>query len=417
MPAGKRQPIRWVIGIYVVLQLASYAIGFDRLPAADEASSADRWLILTIAMAGVALAIADSPTSRRDLDVLLRALVAFTAVMALIGFLQYAGIVDLTQYIRIPGLSRNSELLRQSARGDGDFARVAGTANHFIEFGVVLALILPIALHYALFAGPRRRTKVLAWLQVGLVGGAIPLSISRSAILAAAVSLLLLAVIWKWRLRYNVGVIGLGAVIFFNALNPGLLGTIRGLFANVDDDPSVQNRLARTDTVIELWQTRPIWGRGAGMIIPERYLLLDNQIYVTLIASGIIGVVVLGALYLVPYYTARSIRLRTPLEEDRHLAQALAAPLPAALIAAATFDAFSFATYVGALFFIIGAIGALWRLTRGAVPPGTPEPLFWSPEDRYVAAPLMALHHPRWRSRILANSGPSNSAQAIANPH
>lgn len=60
LPA-RRQPIRWVVGVYVTTQLIGYAVGFGRQPLAIEASSADRWLILTFAMAGVALAVADAP--------------------------------------------------------------------------------------------------------------------------------------------------------------------------------------------------------------------------------------------------------------------------------------------------------------------------------------------------------------------
>ena len=400
LPAG-RQPIRWVVACYVAVQLATYAVGFDRGPTQIEANSADRWLIFTIAMAGVVLAVCDGLATRRQLDLFLRVMVGLTATMATVGILQYMRIVNLVQYIKIPGLSANSQLLTGGSRGDGNFARIAGTANHYIEFGVVLALVLPIALHYAFFAKPTPKSRFIAWLQVGLIAGAIPLSISRSAILTTGVALFLMLFVWKWRLRYNVMVIGAIGLVTFHFVNRGLLGTIWALFANVDNDPSIQNRLADNATVFQLFQSRPILGRGAGMIIPEQYLLLDNQFYVSLLASGLVGVLSLSSLYLIPYFMARSIRLRTPNEADRHLAQALAATFPAAMLAAGTFDAFSFATYVGVLFALMGCVGALWRFTRGSVPKGTPEPLFWSPSDRLVCAPLMALNHQRWYSPIL----------------
>lgn len=138
------------------------------------------------------------------------------------------------------------------------------------------------------------------------------------------------------------------------------------------------------------------------MIIPEVYLLLDNQFYVTLIAGGVVGLAVLVGLYLAPFGMARSIRLRAHREEDRHLGQVLAASFLAAMLASATFDSFSFATYVGVLFVLIGAVGALWRFTRGSVPPGVPQPLVSLPTDRYLAPPLMMRNHPRWRTWPLA---------------
>lgn len=395
LPAG-RQPVRWLIGGFFAVQLIGYAIGMDRLPVPVEASAGDRYLILMVAMAGVALLLADGIPSRRQLDLVLRVLVGLTAIMALTGILQYLRIVDVTQYIRIPGLTPNRQLFGAGTRGAVDLTRVAGTANHYIEFGVVLALVLPLALHFALFA--RSRRKLWPWLQVAAIGAAIPMSISRSAILTTVVSMAFLFFVWKWRLRYNAAVIGMIAVTALHFLTRGLFGTILALFRHVDNDPSIQNRLSDQAFVFSLWSQRPIFGRGAGMILPERYILLDNEFFVTLIGGGIVGVLALASLFLVPYLMARSIRLRAPVEEDRHLGQALAASFPAAFMAAFTFDALSFATFTGLLFVLVGVTGAFWRLQ------GTRDEriLAWSPDDRFVAPPLLAPDHPRWHSRLLA---------------
>ncbi|QDB80222.1 O-antigen ligase family protein [Georgenia wutianyii] len=359
LPAG-RQPVRWLLGGYLAVQLVGYAVGYDRLLPQIEASSADRWLIYNVAMVGVALAVTDGLVTRRHLDILLRSVVALAAVMAFVGTLQFLRIVDLTRYIRIPGLRANRELIGVGARGDGDFARVAGTANHYIEFGVVLALVLPIALHYAFFAPPGRRW--VRWLSVALIASAIPLSISRSAILTVAVSMGCLAVVWPWRRRYNVFAVGLVGLVVFHFVNRGVLGTIRSLFTNMDNDPSVQNRIADQAFVQQMFAQRPWLGRGPGTLLPERYILLDNQIYGTLVGGGILGLVALVALFAVPYAMARSVRLRAAGEESRHLGQALAAAFPAGLLASATFDSFGFATFAGTTMVFVGAAGALWRL-------------------------------------------------------
>ncbi|MEE6283064.1 O-antigen ligase family protein [Georgenia sp. MJ170] len=383
LPAG-RQPIRWLLGGYLSVQIFSYAVGYDRMLPQIEANSADRWLIFNIAMVGVGLAVADGVRTRRQLDVLLRAVVGFSAVMAFVGLLQFLRIVDLTQFIRLPGLRHNYALIGVGARGDADFARVAGTANHYIEFGVVLALVLPIALHYAFFAPPGRR-RVVQWVCVVLIASSIPLSISRSAILTVAVSMGLLAVVWPWRRRYNVMVLSVVALAAFHVVNRGVLGTIRALFSNLDNDPSIQGRLSDTAFVTEVFAERPWFGRGAGTVLPERYILLDNQFYGTALAGGIVGLVALCALFVVPYVLGRSIRLRARSEETRHLGQALAVVMPAALLASGTFDSFSFATFVGVLFVIIGAIGGLWRVEQMRVT----LPLQMSADgDSYVTAPL-----------------------------
>lgn len=389
LPAGS-QPIRWIIGLYVAVQMFGYAVGFDRGLPAIEASSADRWMILTIAMAGLSLAIAEGLPTRAQLDRFLLVLIGFTAVMAFIGTLQFLGVADLTQYLRLPGLRNNADLIGIGERGGPGFARVASTATHYIEFGVVLSMVLPLALHYALFAGTRKERQ-LRWLAVALIASAIPFSLSRSATLAVTLGLVLLATVWTWRLRYNALVIGMCATAAFAAVQPGVLGTIKSLFTNANDDPSIQNRLSDTEYVMNLWEQRPWIGRGAGTLIPDEYILLDNQLYGTLLVGGVIGLAGLTIFFLAPYFAARSIRLRGADQETRHLAQALAVIMPVCFMVSATFDSFSFATFVGVLFMVVGAIGALWRLDHQS--PHERVLQIAAPGDKYVATPLMAF----WR--------------------
>lgn len=383
---GGRQPIRWIVGVFLALQILGYAVGFDRLPSEAQASAADRWLIFTVAISGVTLAVADGIRTRDELDRVLRLLVSFAGAMSMVGVLQFFGIVDLAQYIRIPGLHLNSELIQVGARGDGGFPRVPGTANHYIEFGVVLALTLPLALHYALFS-PRGRTRRWRWFAVGLVALGIPLSISRSAIVTVFVVMACMAIVWPWRQRYNALVTAVLATAVFHVLNRGVLGTIKALFLHADDDPSVLDRIARTAKVIELWQERPVLGWGAGMVTPDEFLLLDNQIYMFLVAGGVVGVAGFFLFFFVPYILGRSIRLRGRDQETRHLGHTLAATMPAATVASGTFDSFSFTTFVATMCILVGATGALWRLdgTRMFRPLQVADV-----GDKFVVTPLMA---------------------------
>lgn len=392
LPAG-RQPIRWAVGVFFAVQLVGHVVGFDRLPPATEASAANRWMILVVSLCGVTLAVADGLRTRDQLDRVLRLLIFFACGMSIVGVLQFFGIVDLTQYIRIPGLRLNSQLLSISARGHGNFPRVGGTANHYIEFGVVLALILPVAIHYALFSPPGR-ARWWRWGAVGLVALGIPLSISRSAIVTVVMVMLLLAIVWPWRQRYNALVIGVIATGVFHVLNRGVLGTIKALFLNAENDTSVTDRIDRTVTVLALWRDRPFMGWGAGMVTPEDFLLLDNQIYMFLIAGGIVGVMGFLVFFAVPYFLGRSVRLRGQDEETRHLGHTLAITMPAAVVVSATFDTFAFATWVATMCILVGAVGALWRLDGTSVA----KPLRAAAAgERFVTTPVMA--DPRGRIR------------------
>ncbi|CAM3427153.1 O-antigen ligase [Occultella aeris] len=397
LPAG-RQPIRWLIGFYLMVQLVGLAVGYDRgLPEA-EATSAQRWTIYIVSMIGVALAMAEGLKTRRQLDTVLRGLVGFAGFMAFVGTLQYFRLVDLTQYIRIPGLRTNSDLIGVAARGDGGFSRVAGTANHYIEFGVVLALVLPLAIHYAVFS-PKGVRRVLSWVLVALIGSAIPFSISRAAIVTVAVTMLLMVTVWTWRTRYNAAVIIVVAMGAFHVVNRGLLGTIRSLFTNLDNDPSIQNRLGDTAYVWQLFDHRPWLGRGPGTFLPASYRLLDNQLYGTLIVGGVLGMLALLLLFMVPYLMGRSMRLRGSDQETRHLGQALAVVFPAALVASGTFDSFGFATFLSVVFIAVGAVGALWRLS-GASPTRPMQAA--QPGDKWVATPMTAHLRDRIRTAFAA---------------
>lgn len=384
LPRG-RQPIRWVVGFFVVVQVIGYVVGFDRLPSPAQASAATRWLLVVTALAGVTLSVADGVRTRAELDRVLKAMVTLATVMSVVGVLQFLGIIDLVTYIRVPGLSFNYDVLGVALRGAG-IPRVAGTANHYIEFGVVLALALPIALHYALFA-PAGSGRWWRWVAVVTIATGIPLSVSRSAIVTVAVGMAVLSIVWPWRQRYNALVLSVLATAVFHVVNRGVLGTIRALFTNVENDPSVTARIERTAVVMDLWHERPLLGWGAGMVTPEEFLLLDNQIYGFLLSGGLLGVLAFLVLFLVPYLLGRSVRLRGSDQETRHLGQALAATVPAAVVTSGTFDSFSFATFVGVICVLIGATGALWRLD--GISPRRPLRTA-EPGDKFVATPLMA---------------------------
>lgn len=392
LPSG-RQPIRWAVGIYAGVQLIGHAVGFDRLPTAAQASSADRWIIVWVSFAGVTLAVADGLRTRSQVDRLLRILLLFGSVLSVVGLLQFFADIDLTRYIRIPGLRLNSDLIGVTTRGELDIPRVMGTANHYIEFGVVLALLLPLALHYVLFAPPGR-SRIWRWTVLALIGLGIPLSISRSAIVTAAVALLWLMAVWTWRQRYNALVLGVLAVSVFHIVNRGVLGTIKALFTEAENDPSVTARIERGPIVMKLWRERPVLGWGAGMVTPEEFLLLDNQLYKSLLAGGAVGLVAFLLLFLIPYVVGRSVRLRAADEATRQLGQVLATTMAAMVVVSATFDTFSFGTFMATAAILIGSAGALWR-TAGI---DLTRPLrVADPGDHIVATPIMA--EPRRRIR------------------
>ncbi|MFN2557381.1 MAG: O-antigen ligase family protein [Nitriliruptorales bacterium] len=354
------QPVRTAVYVFAASVLASYAVAFSRAVSGVEARAADRGLFQAATLAGLALLAADGIVDLRRLNVLLRRLVILASIVAGLGIFQFATGLDVARFMRLPGLVPNGSF--DFIGGRSDFRRVAGTATHAIEFGAMLATVLPLAAHYA-FTADRRRA--LRWLCLLSMVVAVPMSISRTAIVGLAGAALVLWPSWPARRRLQ-SLLALPVVaVAIKAAVPGLLGTILSLFTNLWSDPSTQGRTADYALVGRYVARHPMLGQGFRTFLPKRYELLDNQYLLTLMETGIVGLAALLVLLLVPIFLMRRTRKRSRDHAVRDLAQSLVASMVVLVLAFATFDALSFPMAAGLLFLLLGCCGALWRLARG----------------------------------------------------
>jgi O-antigen ligase len=197
----------------------------------------------------------------------------------------------------------------------------------------------------------------------------LPLTVSRSAILAVAVAVLVYAVDWSPRGRFNGLVIGAFGLVAFRAAVPGLLGTLRSFFLQANDDPSIQGRTEDYAHIPGLLEHHWLFGRGLGTFRPAQYFFLDNQYLGTLLEGGVVALVALIAVYVVGMGMARGARKHSIAPATRSLGQALAAGIAALAVSAFTFDEFGFKQSAFLLFLLVGCAGALWRMTRAPVEP------------------------------------------------
>lgn len=366
------QPIRVGVGLFVVGIVASYAHGSLRPMEVVERSGADRGLLLTAAWCGVALLAADGICCRARLGVLLRRLVWGVAFVAMLGILQFTIGLDLTQFLRVPGLHEN---------GTADFVqtrvlrRVAGTATHPIEYGVVLASTLPLALHLARQRRPDER-RLTAWVPVALIAVGVMFSISRSAVIVVSVGALVVLPTWPSRQRRRALALAPVFLVVMRVLVPGLVGTILNLFLLFGQDTSTTARTEDYAAVTGLIEKSPLFGIGFGTYLPVVYQrVLDNQFLLALVETGLVGLLLQVVLLAVGFCTARGARRASSDPTDRDLAQSLAAGLLGLSIAFVTFDALSFPMFAALLFLLLGLTGCLWRLCRRAPGCGHPQGL------------------------------------------
>jgi polysaccharide biosynthesis protein PslJ len=363
-PSGAGRPIRIAILIFTLAVLASFVAGMTRDSAQSEVLSAGRGLITVTAWAGLIVVVSQTVTSYDRIETLLRRAVIFGSIVAAIGILEFYTALNVTNYIQIPGLSNNIDFSTLMVRSG--LNRPSSTAVDPIEFGVVMSMLLPIALHQAVtgsFPG-----KIRKWLPVVLIAFAIPISVSRSGLLTAAVGCVVLVVTWPPRQRRGflvASLIGLGAL---KAAAPGLLGTLFNYFTEMfGSSNSAGSVTSRTDDYARNWQyivQRPFFGRGFETFLPEIYSWTDNMYLKILIETGIVGLASLLLLYLAGIHCAAAGRRVAQDEARRSLGQAMVAAISVAFVATATFDSIDFPMFAGVLFLILGLAGAYLGIMR-----------------------------------------------------
>ena len=354
------QPVRTAAILLACAGIASYmSVNRHALPGLEQ-NAADRGLISMAGWLAVLLLAADGIGQWNELHVLLNRIVNFATILASIGMAQFATGLNLVKYIAIPGLITKVPLTDLSIR-DG-FDRPSATTAHPLEFAAVLALCLPLALHRARFAAPGARFG--RWLQAGLIAGAMPMTISRSAVLGLVAVAVTLLPTWPQRLRRIMYLIMLGSVGLIWVAVPNVLTVFQQLFAQIGSESSSASRLSAYSSAVPFVAQHPWFGRGLQTFLPQAYFFVDNQYLSTLIETGIVGLLALLGLFATGWLTARSARRAVTDAKTRDLIQCLAASVAAAAVSFATFDALSFNIATGLTFLVLGCVGAAWRLAR-----------------------------------------------------
>lgn len=374
-PLAVRHPTRAALAYFAVTGLACWALTpFHGLDATQQLA-ADRWIMMLAGTAGVVLVAAEGLGRLANLMTVLRMAVYGAAFCAFVAVLQWLFTLDLSGPIRrlLPGFSVDGTLSVWQARGA--LQRVFGTAMHPIELGVVAGMLLPLAIVLAVHDRPRNG--ISRWLPVLLIGLAIPASVSRSAVLAALVSSVVLVLCLPARPRVTALVLLPASAFAIGIARPGYLRTLAEFIGAGSADTSVSSRLEDYPLVARLVAEHPWTGLGGGTYLPADLLaVLDNQFLKSAIELGLVGMTGLLVFLTVPVLTALGARLRSRDPDLRAVAAALAGAGLAGAVCAATFDAFSFNMFVGVQALVTGCAGACWVLSRreaDALEPTEPE--------------------------------------------
>jgi O-antigen ligase len=144
---------------------------------------------------------------------------------------------------------------------------------------------------------------------------------------------------------------------------PGLLSTLSTMFTGISTDSSAKSRTESYALAEMLIGRAPFLGRGYGTFLPK-YRIFDNQVLLTAIQGGLIGVVALLALVITPIVACLRARRASHDMRVRSLGPSLAAGIGAGAAALLFYDTFAFAMGTTVLFIIIGCAACLVKLSR-----------------------------------------------------
>ena len=319
-------------------------------------SAADRGLLSFAAWMGIVLLAAEGLRSWRDLELVVEWLVWLGAFVAAIGILQFATGLNIASFFMVPGLSANSEFGAVASRSV--LNRVSATAVHPIEYGVVLAGLLPLAAHRMI----RRWGRPLALLPTLVIFVGCFMSVSRSAVIVVGVAFVVLLIGWPRRWRINALLIMPFAVVGLRLAVPGLVGTLISLFKNLFNDPSISGRTSDYGVIFGVIGDNPLLGRGLFTFVPRYYRIVDNQYLVFGVELGILGLATVAVFLAVSFFQSFAAHRRAVESAARDLSLAVSASVAGVLVSFVTFDALGFPMAAGLMMLLVGLSGACWRI-------------------------------------------------------
>lgn len=344
--------------------LLAYLADATRNSSHAEVLAADRGLIGFLVWVSLVVLVSAGIQTRARLDVLMRRMVVMGTVVAVLGYYDFFSATNIADSIHIPGLQ--SSVSGISAMARGSFTRPRSTTAQPLEFGGMLAILVPFAVHQALDPVRKHASLIRRWGPVAAMAGALPLTVSRTSIIGALIVALVMLPRWKPTRRWAAIGLLIASLGVFKVLIPGLIGTITNLFSTFlsNSDSSTQARTVKYSEIVPYVVDRPLFGRGFGTFMPNLYFFTDNQYMLTLAEMGGLGVLALLVLFVTGIHSGGAIRRLARTESDRELGQAFFASSLVALVISATFDALSFAMFAGLFFLILGAGGSYLGFIR-----------------------------------------------------
>jgi hypothetical protein len=267
---------------------------------------------------------------------------------------------------------------------------VSGPAELGLEAVAMLSMALPVALVRVLHE-PRTRQRLLYSLAI-IVLVAAALATYRKSALIVPVGVVCALAYFRRRELLRLAPLGMVTLIIVSTLAPGAIGSTVRQFTRSDATsvPTVSDRASDYDAIRpDVW-SHILLGRGWGSYNHDSYRILDSEILLRIIETGVLGLLAFILVGVSAVAASRKvIAARDP--ETAPIALVTALVAVAFLIAALLFDELSFphATYIFLYMVGLGTV-VLPRCGEASAPPPAPVALdVPPPHERLARAPAV----------------------------
>lgn len=366
-PWGFGHPGRAVLLLWFVASCASYIAFFSGFSGGSDSvqrAAADRWMLLIVAGAGITFMMTETIRSLESLRKIVRTVMVGASISCIVAFVQFMFKVNPMDWVAsmMAGFQDNGSGTPFQDRGN--FARVAGSTMHPIELGVVVSMLLPLSLWWAIY-DTRSRTWFRVAVPILLFTGNI-MTVSRTSMIGLAIAALIsIPFMPTLAKKWAVVVVPTGFMALF-LMVPGMVTTLFTSATAGSTDASITYRTDDYPLAWRLFFEHPFFGLGPGAWIPvDAKNIFDNQYLQTVVTLGCVGLIAFVLYLLVPAFAALMAARRAQSAELRFICGAIAAAMFIAAISAGAFDSMSFQTLALIIPFFVGLQGTVWLIVRG----------------------------------------------------
>jgi hypothetical protein len=343
-PRLRLTPIHYAVGTYVAIAFLSVILNVTWLNRELLFQTSIKQLVLVASYATFFLIVASTvrPTEVAALVKYSLILAVICAIGALYELHYHENLFYTWAHDLLPSSLFNSPVPTGATVDELGRQITLGPTESPLELATMMCTALPLALVGVMSGRGSRRRQILYLLACALVMAGAFSTYRKSSLIIPAILIALLA---AFRPRPALRLLPLALILFVmvHALAPGVIGSIAdqlspSRFASVG---TTAHRTSGYEAIRPLVWSRPAVGQGYGSYNANVLRILDSQVLMSLIETGVLGLLAYLSMMVTTVFTARTV-FRGHDGERAWIALSLGVGAVAFLVSSFLYDAMSF---------------------------------------------------------------------------